>query len=234
MKPDWTKAPEEAKPKPIHWDTKNQHFCDVDGWWDKAGEYRALRWGHIGWDTDRYIQRPVDSKDKTEELIMTEPNWEKAPEKATQWDKVFRLFCNASGWFGEDGRYILKSLSGPTGCGTDRYTPRPVAPAPAPTEWVDGWPTIGEECTFNPGGPNYVVTPVAYYDGSVIFYDPGGIVDMYDGCSDLECFRPMPTPEQLKRQSIIDKAFAELSEFSYSAQVLGELYDAGMLRAVEE
>ena len=161
IKPDWTKAPKEPKPKPIHWDTRNEHFCDVDGWWDKAGEYHAIIWGH---------------------------------------------------W------------------GTDRYIPRPVAPAPAPTEWVDGWPTIGEECIFNRGeGKDYVVTPVAHHDGSVVFATQN-CYPKYDGCSDLECFRPLPTPEQLKRQSVIDKALSELSEFSDSSQVLGELYDAGMLR----
>ena len=85
MKPDWTKAPKEPKAKPIHWDTRNEHFCDVDGWWDKAGEYHAIIWGH--WGTDRFTPRPIESKDKaeledcsskTEKLIMTEPDWTKA------------------------------------------------------------------------------------------------------------------------------------------------------------
>jgi len=64
-KPDWTKAPKE---KPVYWDTISNCFCDVEGWWDKYGRYRALSWGHIGWGTDRYTPRPVDSKDKTEKL----------------------------------------------------------------------------------------------------------------------------------------------------------------------
>jgi len=59
MKPDWTKAPEEA----THWDTKNELFCDATRWWTSEGVYfRVIPW------TDRYIPRPVDSKDKTEEL----------------------------------------------------------------------------------------------------------------------------------------------------------------------
>ena len=69
MKPDWTKAPKEPKPKPIHWDIKHGLFCDVDGWWNKYGEYRTPRWGHTGWGTDRYIPRPV-----------IKPDWDEAPE----------------------------------------------------------------------------------------------------------------------------------------------------------
>ena len=46
--------------------------------------------------------------------------------------------------------------------------------------------------------------------------------------------RPLRTPEQRERDAIIDIAFSKLSEFHDADQVLGELYDAGMLRKQED
>ena len=117
IKPDWTKAPDQS----THWDELAYVFCDAGGWWHK-NQYAPVE--NKDWGTDRYIPRPVESKDKTEELIMIKPDWTKAPEEATHWDIKHGLFCNASGWWGEDGRYIVQS--GHNGWGTDRYTPRPV------------------------------------------------------------------------------------------------------------
>ena len=60
MKPDWNEAPFLA----THWDTVDECFCDAEGWWaGHYGEYYRVI-PCIG----RYIQRPVGSKDKTEEL----------------------------------------------------------------------------------------------------------------------------------------------------------------------
>jgi len=42
------------------------------------------------------------------------------------------------------------------------------------------------------------------------------------------------TPEQRERQSVIEQAFSKLSEFHDADQVLGELYDAGMLHKQED
>ena len=129
MKPDWTKAPPEA----TRWDTKHRLFCDEGGWWLHNNRVYVELPEQFAWSTDRYTPRPVESKDeteledcssKTEELIMIEPDWTKAPEEATQWDKVFRLFCNASGWWNKHGLYFVQS--GHNGWDTDRYTPRPV------------------------------------------------------------------------------------------------------------
>jgi len=47
-------------------------------------------------------------------------------------------------------------------------------------------------------------------------------------------FRPLRTPEQRERQSVIEQAFSKLSEFHDADQVLGDLYDAGMLRKQED
>ena len=46
--------------------------------------------------------------------------------------------------------------------------------------------------------------------------------------------RPLRTPEQRERQSVIEQAFSKLSEFHDADQVLGELYDAGMLHKQED
>ena len=63
MNPDWTKASPEA----THWDPKHGLFCDVNGWWLSDGMYfNPLH--NQDWGTERYTPRPVDSKDKTEEL----------------------------------------------------------------------------------------------------------------------------------------------------------------------
>jgi len=67
-KPDWTKAPKE---KPVYWDTKNQHFCNANGWWDKEGGYHALIWGHREWGADRFTPRPVEPAPAPTELEAT-------------------------------------------------------------------------------------------------------------------------------------------------------------------
>jgi hypothetical protein len=72
---------------------------------------------------------------------------------------------------------------------------RPVNPAPPP--WFDGWPPLWEECIFQNDGQDYVVMPIAYYDGSVVFAAGDDYpFDTYDGCSRLESFRPMRTDAQ--------------------------------------
>jgi hypothetical protein len=47
-------------------------------------------------------------------------------------------------------------------------------------------------------------------------------------------FRPIRTKAQRERQSVIEQAFSKLSEFHDADQVLGDLYDAGMLRKQED
>jgi hypothetical protein len=76
------------------------------------------------------------------------------------------------------------------------YTPRPVEPATS--DWVDGWPPLGQECIFQlEDGQDYVVLPIAYYEGSVVFVAGDDYrLGMYDGCSNLESFRPIRTQAQ--------------------------------------
>ena len=118
---------------------------------------------------------------------------------------------------------------------------RPVNPAPPP--WFDGWPPLWEECIFQNDGQDYVVMPIAYYDGSVVFAAGDDYpFDTYDGCSRLESFRPIRTQAQREREEIIIDALRhvdgprddEVHPRQYFMDALHTLYDAGMLRRAGE
>jgi len=118
---------------------------------------------------------------------------------------------------------------------------RPVNPAPPP--WFDGWPPLWEECIFQNDGQDYVVMPIAYYDGSVVFAAGDDYpFDTYDGCSRLESFRPIRTQAQRERDEIIIDALRhvddprddEVHPRQYFMDALHTLYDAGMLRRAGE
>ena len=53
-KPDWTEAPDDA----THWDTVRDFFCSYAGYWYKGVLFDVNY--HIDWNTDRYIERPVE------------------------------------------------------------------------------------------------------------------------------------------------------------------------------
>jgi hypothetical protein len=69
------------------------------------------------------------------------PDWSKAPEVATHWDKECDIFCDENGFWYSDGRY-RKLLAGVhVKWGTSRYIPRHV-------QWrgpQDGLPPVGME-----------------------------------------------------------------------------------------
>ena len=111
---------------------------------------------------------------------------------------------------------------------------RPVNPAPPP--WFDGWPPLWEECIFQNDGQDYVVMPIAYYDGSVVFAAGDDYrLGTYDGCSRLESFRPIRTESQREKGWVVGcaavalQAAHGLTPNAYQKYCL-TLYDAGMLR----
>jgi hypothetical protein len=112
---------------------------------------------------------------------------------------------------------------------------RPVSPAPPP--WFDGWPPLWEECIFQNDGQDYVVMPIAYYDGSVVFAAGDDYpFDTYDGCSRLESFRPIRTQAQREREELISAATEMLNQDHVLTErdAAETLYDAGMLRRAGE
>ena len=97
-------------------------------------------------------------------------------------------------------------------------------------EWIDGLPPVGTECEANDVGHGWISATVIAHDedeGVAVCKTDYG----YDGYGEL---RPLRTPEQRERQSVIEQAFSKLSEFHDADQVLGELYDAGMLHKQED
>ena len=97
-------------------------------------------------------------------------------------------------------------------------------------EWIDGLPPVGAECEANDVDHGWISATVIAYDedeGVAVCKTVYG----YDGYGEL---RPLRTPEQRERQSVIEQAFSKLSEFHDADQVLGDLYDAGMLRKQED
>ena len=97
-------------------------------------------------------------------------------------------------------------------------------------EWIDGLPPVGTECEANDVGHGWISATVIAHDedeGVAVCKTDYG----YDGYGEL---RPLRTPEQRERQSVIEQAFSKLSEFHDADQVLGDLYDAGMLRKQED
>ena len=158
---------------------------------------------------------------------MTTPNWTEAPEGATHWDALGGCFCNEQGWW-IDGKYITTNH---LYWGDRHYIPRPVEPAT--TTWDGtGLPPVGVECEclFNDGWVKVLVLSVNGYEAWV--RRPRGSHIVSEGLGNE--FRPIRTPEQRERQSVIEQAFSKLSEFHDADQVLGDLYDAGMLHKQED
>ena len=170
---------------------------------------------------------------------MSNPDWTEAPEGATHWDTRGAVWCkHLHFWY--YGRWnhegAIHDLA------EDRYTPRPTEPAPTawPTAWNGtGFPPVGTKCEGVwlevPNGGDRVVEVVivkGYYKKQVWFCTTSG-EDITHLTENVD-FRPLRTPEQRERQSVIEQAFSKLSEFHDADQVLGDLYDAGMLRKQED
>ena len=83
---------------------------------------------------------------------------------------------------------------------------------------------------FNDGWVKVLVLSVNGYEAWV--RRPRGSHIVSEGLGNE--FRPIRTPEQRERQSVIEQAFSKLSEFHDADQVLGDLYDAGMLHKQED
>ena len=108
---------------------------------------------------------------------MSIPDWTEAPDQATHYDCNADVFCTVDGWWSCKGKYYHMPCQ--MAWGSERYTPRPVEPTAS--EWVDGWPPLGQECIFQlEDGQDYVVLPIAYYEGSVVF-----VVVVFIACGDV-------------------------------------------------
>ena len=159
---------------------------------------------------------------------MSKPDWTEAPEGATHWDTRGAVWCKHL-YFWCYGRWNYEGEI--HDLAEDRYTPRPVEPAT--TTWDGtGLPPRGTicECLFNDGWVKVLVLSVNGYEAWV--RRPRGSHIVSEGLGNE--FRPIRTPEQRERQSVIEQAFSKLSEFHDADQVLGDLYDAGMLHKQED
>ena len=58
-------------------------------------------------------------------------DWKNAPEGVTHWDSFTMVFCNEHGYWDKHNEFI--DYDNQVEWGTDRYTPRPVVEAVAPT-----------------------------------------------------------------------------------------------------
>jgi hypothetical protein len=167
---------------------------------------------------------------------MSNPDWTEAPEGATHYDCNADVFCTVNGWWSCKGKYYHMPCQ--MAWGSERYTPRPVEPAP--TAWNGtGFPPVGTKCEGVwlevPDGGDRVFEGVivkGYYKKQVWFCTTSG-EDITHLTENVD-FRPLRTPEQRERQSVIEQAFSKLSEFHDADQVLGDLYDAGMLHKQED
>ena len=165
---------------------------------------------------------------------MSNPDWTKAPVQATHYDCNADVFCTVPGWWQKNQYVPVENKD----WGTDRYTPRPAESAT--TTWDGtGFPPVGTKCEGVwlevPNGGDRVVEVVivkGYYKKQVWFCTTSG-EDITHLTENVD-FRPLRTPEQRERQSVIEQAFSKLSEFHDADQVLGDLYDAGMLRKQED
>lgn len=102
--------------------------------------------------------------------------------------------------------------------------------------WAVGLPPVDTECEYslNSGGFWYKCRVISQY--KLVLHCPHLENDDWNGLqvigeNEKIMFRPLDykTPKQIA----VDKAFACLSEFNSAEQVLGELYDMGMLQVAE-
>ena len=107
-----------------------------------------------------------------------------------------------------------------------------------PEQWIDGLPPVGVECEFRCvflPWEGRTCKPIHFEpktDLAWLHLDGNELSNLYV-LAHFE-FRPLRTPEQRERQSVIEQAFSKLSEFHDADQVLGDLYDAGMLHKQED
>ena len=109
MNINWNEAPTGA----THWDNRADLFCK-DGYFWHGNKWQPTP-SHLGWATDRYTPRPVN----TGAIDCTE-----APDQATHWDTKGNVWCNVYGFWSCLGHYFY--MPSQVGWGTDRYVERPV------------------------------------------------------------------------------------------------------------
>ena len=132
----------------------------------------------------------------TERLATDRAYWDSvAPEGATHWDTMVGVFCNTDGWWNDELFYRDKFQEE---WGTDRYTPRPVEPAP--TAWNGtGFPPVGTECEYWLRSGFFSRATVRYSGSSIIIVTCNGselIVFVDDVAEQL---RPIRTQAQIDR-----------------------------------
>ena len=159
----------------------------------------------------------------TERLATDRAYWDEiAPEGATHYQPQQQMFYKRNGkdnWRVYSNRWWKSPATSDSALWVKR-----------PKQWIDGLPPVGVECEANDVDHGWISATVIAYDedeGVAVCKTVYG----YDGYGEL---RPLRTPEQRERQSVIEQAFSKLSEFHDADQVLGDLYDAGMLRKQED
>ena len=162
---------------------------------------------------------------KIERLKVDRKYWnEVAPEGATHYQPQQQMFYKRNGkdnWRVYSNRWWKSPATSDSALWVKR-----------PDQWIDGLPPVGVECEclFNDGWVKVLVLSVNGDEAWV--RRPRGSHIVSEGLGNE--FRPLRTPEQRERQSVIEQAFSKLSEFHDADQVLGDLYDAGMLRKQED
>jgi len=168
----------------------------------------------------------------TERLATDRAYWDSvAPEGAEALiDEEFVLWLGSIEFCFDGGEWVKEYISWPLSKYFMRGNFTVIMRPEATEQWIDGLPPVGTECEANDVGHGWISATVIAHDedeGVAVCKTDYG----YDGYGEL---RPLRTPEQRERQSVIEQAFSKLSEFHDADQVLGELYDAGMLHKQED
>jgi len=166
-------------------------------------------------------------------LAIDRTYWDSvAPEGAEAFiDGVFTMWLGSIEFSFDDGKWVKECISWPLSKYVMAENFTVIIRPDAPEEWDGtGLPPVGTECEANDVGHGWISATVIAHDedeGVAVCKTDYG----YDGYGEL---RPLRTPEQRERQSVIEQAFSKLSEFHDADQVLGDLYDAGMLHKQED
>jgi hypothetical protein len=127
---------------------------------------------------------------------MSKPDWTEAPDQATHYDCSADVFCSVDGWWSCEGESYHMPFQ--TTWGRERYTPRPVEPAP--TAWNGtGFPPVGTECEYWLRSGFFSRATVRYSGSSIIIVTCNGselIVFVDDVAEQL---RPIRTQAQIDR-----------------------------------
>jgi len=106
---------------------------------------------------------------------------------------------------------------------------------PAAPEWDGaGLPPVGCECEVIESdglmyGQGELGEVIAHVENTAVIRMSYGL-----GCFEARHLRPIRSQAERERDTAIDHAFSKLTEFREARQVLGDLYDAGLLPKVSE